>query len=197
MVFWDPASVAAKRERVYVCAREERNWSALLAVFGYDSMESGSDKRWLGVMSHISCPCFLPSGLQMGRGMPCSPVGLLHPSTSSFSRELNHSWVFHPSLYFSAWPLDLCRILWCFWWRAVKSTSRPLPIPFKMEKEREREAENRTERALDSLISQPPPFPFFQLAKFNPHGGDSRPLLYGATCCIAMCCIGQACVLFL
>ncbi len=147
MVFWDPASVAAKRECVYVCAMEEGNWSALLAVFGYDSMESGSDKRRLGVMSHIPCPCFLPSGLQMGRGMPCSPVGLPHPSSPSLSRELNHSWVFHPSLYFSAWPLDLWRILWCFWWRAVKSTSRPLPIHSKMEKERDRGREQDGESA--------------------------------------------------
>jgi len=136
-----------KGTRVCVCAMEEGNWSALLAVFGYDSMESGSDKRRLGVMSHIPCPCFLPSGLQMGRGMPCSPVGLPHPSSPSLSRELNHSWVFHPSLYFSAWPLDLWRILWCFWWRAVKSTSRPLPIHSKMEKERDRGREQDGESA--------------------------------------------------
>lgn len=54
-------------------------------------------------------------------------------------------------------------------------------------KKRERAAENRTERALDCLISQPPSFPFFQLTEFNPHRGDSWPLLYRATCCIVMC----------
>lgn len=139
-------SICGGERGVYMCVSERGNWSALLAVFGYDSMESGSDKRRLGVMSHIPCPCFLPSGLQMGRGMPCSPVCLPRTSTPSLSRKLNRSWVFHPSLYFSAWPPVLCRILWSFWWRAVKSTRRPLPIHSKMEKKRERQRIGRRER---------------------------------------------------
>lgn len=61
-------------------------------------------------------------------------------------------------------------------------------------KKREREAENRT--ALDCLISQPPPFPFFQLTEFNPHRGDSWPLLYRATCCIVMLCNGPECMFY-
>lgn len=141
-----PSICGSEKGHVYVClGRREGVESALLAVFGYDSIERGSDKRRPGVMSHIPCPCFLPSGLQMGRGMPCSPLCLPRLSTPSPPWELNHSWVFYPLLYFSAWPPDLCRILWSFWWRAVKSTRRPLPIHSEMEK-RERGRERRGRR---------------------------------------------------
>lgn len=92
-----PSICGNEKGHVYVCVRSREGIeSALLAVFGYDSMESGSDKRRPGVMSHIPCPCFLPSGLQMGREMPCSPVCLPPPPPHPPTRELNHSWVFHP-----------------------------------------------------------------------------------------------------
>lgn len=183
---------------VYVCVRSREGIeSALLAVFGYDSMESGSDKRRPGVMSHIPCPCFLPSGLQMGREMPCSPVCL--PASPVHSLPSSRT---QPLLSFSCLALFFCL------------ASRPLPdfVELLMAcskineassayslwdgKKREREAENRTERALDCLISQPLPFPFSQLIEFNPHRGDSRPLLYRATCCIVMCCIGPECMFY-
>lgn len=128
-------------------------------------MESGSDKRRPGVMSRSPCPCFLPSGLQMEEKCPA----LLSVFLSSRTDLL---WVFHPLFYFSAWPPDLCRILWFFWWRAVKSTRHLLLIHSEMEKrERGRWGESTA-------------LPFSQLTEFNPYRGDSQHVLYKATCCI-------------
>jgi len=103
-----PSICGNEKGHVFVCVRSRMGIeSALLAVFGYDSMESGSDKRRPGVMSHIPCPYFLPSGLQMGREMPCclsaSPVHSL-PSLRT-----------QPLLSFSSLALFFCL------------ASRPLP----------------------------------------------------------------------